>query len=92
MTTPDTPEGPTPMQVVGARIRNLRISHGMTQGDLARKCFVHQVTVSKWEQGTRTPPWFGNPSRRQLIADAFNLPVTFIFQEVLNAEERGVAA
>lgn len=77
---------PTPMEIVGNRIRVLRMSHGMTQHDLARRCFVHQVTVSKWEQGACIPTWFGKPSRRELIAAALNLPVSFVFAEVIKAE------
>lgn len=86
-----TADTPTPMQLVGARIRDLRISHGMTQGALAARCFVHQVTVSEWERGLKTPSWLGSPSNRELVAKALGLPVTYVFREVLDDEARRVA-
>lgn len=93
MTAPDpVPVPPTPMQIVGARIRDLRISHRMTQGALASKCFVHQVTVSEWERGLKTPGWLGSPSNRELVAQALGLPVTYVFREVLDDEARRAVA
>ena len=74
----------TPMQLVGARIRDLRIAHGMTQGALATQCCVHQVTVSEWERGLKIPSWIGKPSNRDLLSGALGLPVTVLFREVLD--------
>ena len=37
------------------RIRRLRKSRGLTQGQVANVCLVSGVTVNRWEKGTRQP-------------------------------------
>jgi transcriptional regulator with XRE-family HTH domain len=39
----------------GPRLRELREGAGLSQGELAEKMGVRQVTVSAWEVGTRSP-------------------------------------
>ena len=40
---------------LGRRIANARRMAGMTQEELAKRCGVHSMTVSKWERGTMCP-------------------------------------
>ena len=39
------------MNVVGKNIKKIRLSHGMTQEELAEKMFVTRQTISNWENG-----------------------------------------
>jgi transcriptional regulator with XRE-family HTH domain len=39
--------------IIGARIRELRISQGMTQEELARRVGVSTASISFWERGKR---------------------------------------
>lgn len=41
----------------GARLRALRTSAGLTQGQLADRAGIHRVTVAKLEAGTQEPAW-----------------------------------
>jgi len=41
----------------GARLKELRESSGLSQGQLAEKAGVHNVTISKLERGTQEPAW-----------------------------------
>lgn len=86
------PAPPSPAVVCGARIREFRLARDMTQADLARSCFVHQVTVSEWERGAKMPSPRGRPSRRDLVALALREEIAVIFAEVIAAEAAGVAS
>lgn len=86
------PAPPSPAVVCGARIREFRLALDMTQADLARSCFVHQVTVSEWERGAKVPSPRGRPSRRDLVAMALGRPTVVVFAEVIAAEAAGVAS
>lgn len=37
-------------------LKELRITHGFSQGELARRCQVSPATISLWESGGRQPP------------------------------------
>ncbi len=41
--------------MIADRIKNLRISCGMTQSDLARKLNITRSSVNAWEMGISTP-------------------------------------
>ena len=43
------------VQELGIRIRNYRISSGLTQAALAEKLMLAPQTVSKWERGLSSP-------------------------------------
>lgn len=43
------------METLGSRIRTLRLSHGMNQGDLAKLLGVSRISVVNWEQDTNVP-------------------------------------
>lgn len=43
------------IETLGARIRELRVAHDMTQADLARAVFVARQTVHNWEAGKTLP-------------------------------------
>ena len=42
-------------EMIADRIKNLRISCGMTQSDLARKLNITRSSVNAWEMGISTP-------------------------------------
>jgi transcriptional regulator with XRE-family HTH domain len=51
------PENKIPLvQVVGANIKALRLSSGLTQQDLAQTLGIEVETVSRYERGLYTPP------------------------------------
>ena len=41
--------------VIATRLRDERLSLGLTQADVARKCGATQVQVCTWETGTTVP-------------------------------------
>ena len=43
------------VQELGRRIKNHRVSSGLTQADLAKKLMLAPQTVSKWERGVSEP-------------------------------------
>lgn len=53
------------------RIKELRCSAGLTQGELARLIGVSRVTIANWELGRRHPPVQSLP----LIANTLNCSV-----------------
>ena len=42
-------------ETFGQRIRRLRKSKGLTQAELAYRIGVHEMTIRRWETGTRQP-------------------------------------
>ena len=42
-------------EMIADRIKNLRLSCGMTQSDLARKLNITRSSVNAWEMGISTP-------------------------------------
>ena len=42
-------------ETLGQRIRRLRKSKGLTQAELAYRIEVHEMTIRRWETGTRQP-------------------------------------
>jgi len=90
--------GPTPMQIVGARIRDLRLLHcaaggdgqphaGWTQAQVSVLVGVHQVTVSEWERGHKVP----SHANRVRLAAVLRVDPGVLFAEV-SAAERAAAA
>lgn len=66
---------------IGERITSLRMAHGITQVELAKRCYVTQPAVSQWEKG-RTMP---NASTQFLVADALRVNRSVLFRELLEA-------
>jgi len=56
----------------GLLLRNLRRSHGITQGQLANKAYLSQSYISGLEAGVRRPP---TQKHVEILADALNLDV-----------------
>lgn len=42
-------------KAIGQNILRLRLARGMTQADLAKKLFVGQSAVARWENGANLP-------------------------------------
>lgn len=59
----------------GAKIRDFRKIHDMTQQDLANKVKVTKAAVSEWERGASSP----RPHIQVAIAAALNAPWTTLF-------------
>ena len=45
------------MSRFGAKLKELRESAGLTQGELAKKAGLSLKAVAHWEQGLREPAW-----------------------------------
>lgn len=58
----------------GVAIRNLRLTQGMTQKQLAERCQVSINTVSSWETGNSQPP----KSAIGRICKAFGIPTALL--------------
>lgn len=56
------------------RIKQLRISHGMSQQDLAEKLGVTNVAVSQWERGVKQPKM----ELREALCDLFNVNIEYL--------------
>ena len=63
---------------IGAKIKSLRQSKGMTQQDLAEKCGFEKASLSRIETGQT------NSTLRTLlrITEALELPITSLFTEL----------
>lgn len=73
----------TPERIaVGERLRALRRSRDLTQGELARRCFVTQSSVAYWEAGRRMP----RLAVQRNVAELFGIPHRVLFREVLDEE------
>lgn len=55
-------------------LKALRISSGMTQGDLAKQLKVSRSTIGMYESGQRNP----DPNTLEAIADIFNVDVDYL--------------
>ena len=57
--------------VVGQRIRTMRLSRGMTQADLAKAIGQSQSSITMYETGRREPDF----ETLEALADVFNVPM-----------------
>lgn len=60
------------------RLHDYRQAAGLTEAELGDRLNVHQVTVSRWEKGTREPSF----SQMEDIADALGVQVWRFFAPV----------
>ena len=61
--------------VIGQRIRTMRLSRGMTQADLAKAIGQSQSSITMYETGRREPDF----ETLEALADVFNVPmVSFV--------------
>ena len=61
--------------VIGQRIRTMRLSRGMTQADLAKAICQSQSSITMYETGRREPDF----ETLEAMADVFNVPmVSFV--------------
>jgi transcriptional regulator with XRE-family HTH domain len=70
-------------QLVGERIREVRLARGLTQGDLAERCGTSIAAISHIERGTKVP----TITTLVRIADALECKVTKLV-ELLDQELR----
>jgi transcriptional regulator with XRE-family HTH domain len=70
-------------QLVGERIREIRLKRGLTQGDLAQLCGTSVAAISHIERGTKVP----TITTLVRIADALECRVTKLV-DVLDAKPR----
>jgi transcriptional regulator with XRE-family HTH domain len=66
---------------VGEKIRNLR-KHKNTQAQLAEAIGVHEMTLRRWEAGSRVP----NADDLKKLAAALNTSVAYLMDETDNPE------
>jgi transcriptional regulator with XRE-family HTH domain len=79
---------PRDAAAIGRRIRSFREGHDLTQVELAKRCYVTQSAVSRWESGAKIP------ARRtqRLLADVLHTTRGVLFREAVVAEDAEVAA
>jgi transcriptional regulator with XRE-family HTH domain len=65
---------------IGNRIREMRLLLDLTQAEFARRCYVSQSAVSRWESGRKMP---GRRSQLQ-IADVLKASRQRMFRELLD--------
>lgn len=58
----------------GENLKRLRLSHHLSQQDLAKYLGVAQITISSWERGIREP----NFASCEAIANYFGLPLSAV--------------
>lgn len=57
--------------IIGQRIKTMRLSRGMTQADLARAINQSQSSITMYETGRREPDF----ETLEAFADVFNVPL-----------------
>ena len=57
--------------IIGQRIKTMRLSRGMTQADLARAINQSQSSITMYETGRREPDF----ETMEAFADVFNVPL-----------------
>lgn len=57
--------------IIGQRIRTMRLSRGMTQADLAKAINQSQSSITMYETGRREPDF----ETIEALADVFNVPL-----------------
>ena len=62
---------------VGLTIRTLRLSHNMTQAELARKIHQSPSSITMYENGRREPDF----ETLEAFADIFNVPLSMLVDE-----------
>lgn len=78
-----TVKSPNPIDVhVGSRVRMRRFLVGMSQGKLAEQLGVTFQQVQKYEKGMSRI----SASRLQTIANVFEVPISFFFENIANHE------
>ena len=60
--------------IFGERLRNLRLSHKLTQQDIANRFFVARSSIANYERGIRQP----NYELLQRIADYFQIDIHYL--------------
>ena len=62
--------------VIGQRIRTMRLSRGMTQADLAKAIGQSQSSITMYETGRREPDF----ETLEALADVFNVPLIYFVE------------
>lgn len=57
--------------IIGQRIKTMRLSRGMTQADLAKALDQSQASITMYETGKREPDF----ETMEALADVFNVPL-----------------
>ena len=63
--------------IIGERIRTLRLSHDMTQADLAKALNQSQSSITMYETGRREPDF----ETLEALADVFNVPLIYFVND-----------
>lgn len=65
------------------RLKDLRMSHNLTQSQLAKRLFIGQTAVSAWEKGRSAPP----TDKLQAIADLYGISMAELLDDEAPANE-----
>lgn len=68
---------------IGEAIKTLRTKQGMTQGQLAERCFVSVNAVSAWETGKSYPP----KGTMKRICVALGIPTSYLLLASIEEED-----
>ena len=63
--------------IIGQRIKTMRLSRGMTQADLAKALDQSQASITMYETGKREPDF----ETLEALADVFNVPLSSIVSD-----------
>ena len=69
--------------IIGQRIRTMRLSRGMTQADLAHAINQSQSSITMYETGRREPDF----ETLEAFADIFNVPLSSLVSDDTSAPE-----
>lgn len=64
-------------KIIGQRIRTMRLSHRMTQADLAKAIDQSQASITMYENGRREPDF----ETLEALADVFNVPLAYLISD-----------
>lgn len=62
-------------EAIGARLKELRLKHGYTQSEIAKRLGLTRSSVANWEQGARTPDFFSIKHMCRI----YKVPLDFVY-------------
>lgn len=70
------------------KLRNLRLSHGLTQMELAERLGTSQSSITSWESGRREPDF----ATIRRLADYFHVPMSSLLPSEETADDNYIGS